>query len=167
MNKSIFITLIALSLLAFGCGGTEQPTNSAAANSASEESESKAEETVAKPESKEVAGLATPTDAVNTFVEGVRAKDEAKMRSALSKATLEKFDAMAKDEKKSFYEIVVGEDYEEMSKQQEMRNEKIDGEKATVEIKSDKTGDWGPMPLVKEDGGWKIALYDNAPKVER
>ncbi len=40
----------------------------------------------------------------------------------------------------------------------ETRNEKIDGDKATLEVKDDITGKFDVMPFVKEDGGWKIAL---------
>lgn len=38
----------------------------------------------------------------------------------------------------------------------EMRNEKIDGDTATIEVKAE--GKWDETPLVKEDGIWKIAF---------
>ena len=40
----------------------------------------------------------------------------------------------------------------------ETRNEKINGNDATVEIKNEKTGGWDAVPLVKEETGWKIAF---------
>ena len=42
----------------------------------------------------------------------------------------------------------------------ELRNEKIDGDKATVEAKDDKTDKWDTVPLIKEGGQWKIAMFD-------
>jgi hypothetical protein len=39
----------------------------------------------------------------------------------------------------------------------ETRNEKINGDKATVEIKGS-DGKWSQNELVKEDGNWKITL---------
>ena len=38
------------------------------------------------------------------------------------------------------------------------RNEKITGDVAILEIKNEKTGQWDPLPFVKEDGNWKLAV---------
>ena len=40
----------------------------------------------------------------------------------------------------------------------ETRNEKIDGNTATLEIQNDQTKKWDAMYFVKEDGDWKVAL---------
>ena len=40
----------------------------------------------------------------------------------------------------------------------ETRNEQIDGDAATLEIKNPVTGGWDKIPFVKEEGRWKIAL---------
>ena len=42
----------------------------------------------------------------------------------------------------------------------ESRNEKIDGDKATLEIKNDKKGTWDTIKFVKEDEQWKISFAD-------
>ena len=39
-----------------------------------------------------------------------------------------------------------------------IRNEKISGDTATIELKNDLTGKWDQMPFVKENGRWKIDL---------
>lgn len=39
-----------------------------------------------------------------------------------------------------------------------MRNEKIAGDTATVEVKDKSSEKWTTLPFVKEDGGWKVAL---------
>ncbi|HUQ30993.1 MAG TPA: hypothetical protein VM095_02690 [Pyrinomonadaceae bacterium] len=41
-----------------------------------------------------------------------------------------------------------------------MRNEKIDGDTATLEMYDDELNDWYVVPFIKEDGQWKIALYE-------
>ena len=43
-------------------------------------------------------------------------------------------------------------------KMPELRNEKITGDTATVEMKRDKSDKWDTVPFVKEDGEWKIAF---------
>jgi hypothetical protein len=40
----------------------------------------------------------------------------------------------------------------------EMRNEKMEGDTATLEIKNAKTESWETIPFVKEGDEWKIAL---------
>lgn len=40
----------------------------------------------------------------------------------------------------------------------EFRNETIDGEAASVELKNSVTGGWDKIPLSRENGSWKIAL---------
>jgi hypothetical protein len=38
------------------------------------------------------------------------------------------------------------------------RNEKIDGDRATLEVHNEAERRWDLVALVKEDGAWKIAL---------
>jgi hypothetical protein len=40
----------------------------------------------------------------------------------------------------------------------ETRNEKIDGDKATLEINDVKKGKWETLNFVREDGEWKLAF---------
>jgi hypothetical protein len=40
----------------------------------------------------------------------------------------------------------------------ETRNEKIDGDTATLEVKDDKKDKWETIHFAKEDGEWKLAL---------
>jgi hypothetical protein len=39
-----------------------------------------------------------------------------------------------------------------------MRNEKIEGDTATLEVKNEKTTEWETLYFVKETDEWKIAL---------
>ncbi len=156
MKKITFLFIIIIAVAGLACTGgdnTAEGTDNTAGT---------VEGTPAAETEKEAGAIATPMEAVKVFIEGIRAKDDKAIRSALSKATVEKFEKMAEEGKVSFFDAVVGEDLEEMSKMPEMRNEKVDGDKATVEMKNDKNGEWDEVPFVKEDGSWKIALFDDA-----
>ena len=78
------------------------------------------------------------------------------MKTLLSDASLK----MAADEAKSqnvpLDEIVERETlFSENQKTVEFRNEKIDGDRATIEMK-DSYSAWNTVPFVREDGTWKI-----------
>ncbi|HUF03428.1 MAG TPA: hypothetical protein VMM38_04560 [Aridibacter sp.] len=167
MKSYLFAVTIIASALALGCGGTANTsdTNDSGNGTASGSPASAADNTPDTTTS-EAGTIASPTEAIKTITEGVKAKDGDMIRSALSKASLKRFDAMSEKENKSFYEVFVAEDFEEMSKLPAMRNEKIDGDKATLELQNDKTGEWDPLPFVKEDGSWKLAIFDGAPEEE-
>jgi hypothetical protein len=47
----------------------------------------------------------------------------------------------------------------------EYRNEKVEGDKATLEVKNP-NGDWEKVPFLKEDGVWKIDKKAFADQME-
>jgi len=103
---------------------------------------------------------ASPKDAIKAFVDGLEAKDEAAVKAALSEKTNKMLDLQTKMTGKGIVDIFNSKEFEEMSKMPEMRNEKIDGDKATLEVKDPKDEKWDEMALVKEDGSWKLAFAD-------
>jgi flagellar hook-associated protein FlgK len=101
----------------------------------------------------------TPTATFKAFFEASKKKDAAGMKKGLSKGTLDMFDKLAKEQNKSTDDMLKEVDKDDKSeKMPETRNEKIDGDTATLEVKNDKTGKWDTLPFVKENGEWKIAL---------
>ena len=101
----------------------------------------------------------TPTATFRAFYEASKNKDAAGMKKTLSKGTLDMFDKLAKEQNKSTDDMLKDVDKDDKSeKMPETRNEKINGESATLEVKNDKTGKWDTLPFVKENGEWKIAL---------
>src|SRR6185503_12566213 len=93
------------------------------------------------------------------FFEASKKKDVPGIRKTLSKGSLEMFDKFAKQQNKTMDEML--KDVDKDSKTETMpetRNEKIDGETATLEVKNEKTGKWDSLPFVKEEGEWKIAF---------
>ena len=106
----------------------------------------------------------SPTATLKAYFEALQKKDAAGLKKTLSKGTLEMFEQFAKAQSppKSLDEALqtglTNTTNNEPNKTPETRNEKIEGEKATLEVKNDKTGQWESVPFIKEDGDWKIAF---------
>ena len=102
---------------------------------------------------------ATPTATFKAFYDASKKKDVAGMKKTLSKGTLDMFDKLAKEQNKTTDDMLKEVDKDDKSdKMPETRNEKINGDTATLEVKNEKTNKWEPLPFVKENGEWKIAL---------
>jgi hypothetical protein len=102
----------------------------------------------------------TPTATFKAFYEASKKKDAAAMKKTLSKGTVDMFDKLAKAQNKTTDEMLKNIDKDDKTPEKipETRNEKINGDTATLEVKNDKTDKWDTLPFVKEDGEWKIAL---------
>jgi flagellar hook-associated protein FlgK len=101
----------------------------------------------------------TPTATFKAFYEASKKKDAAGLKKTLSKGTLDMFDKLAKEQNKSTDDMLKDVDKDSQSERlPETRNEKINGDTATLEVKDDKTDKWDTLPFVKENGEWKIAL---------
>lgn len=104
-------------------------------------------------------GGSSPTATFKKFFEASKKKDVAGIRKTLSKGSLEMFDKVAKEQNKTTDDMLKDVDKDSKSEAMpETRNEKIDGDTATLEVKNEKTGKWDSLPFVKEDGEWKIAF---------
>jgi PBP1b-binding outer membrane lipoprotein LpoB len=108
------------------------------------------------------AGAATPTAAFTAYYEAIKRKDVATVRSLFSKGTLSMMEERAKRSNTTVDEVMT-KGLEEASKEipaavPETRNEKIDGDKATLEAKDDKKDSWETLHFAREDGQWKIAF---------
>lgn len=97
----------------------------------------------------------TPVETFKTYVKALKAKDTKAMKVLLSAATLMMHEQEAKAQNISIDKIIERETLlAEGQTTVEYRNEKIDGEKATLQVKS--SGFWQTIPFVREDGVWKI-----------
>jgi hypothetical protein len=102
----------------------------------------------------------TPTEAAQTFFQAVKNNDAAAIKKVLPKKIVEKIERDAKESGQSedilFKRILMlmgaGSGLDKIP---EMREEKIDGDRATVEAKDEKSGSWKRVPLIKESDGWK------------
>src|SRR5438128_10945789 len=95
----------------------------------------------------------TPTETFKAFYDAARKKNAAGIKKTLSKGLLSKLEDDAKRSNKPFDEYLVNVTLPDTLP--ETRNEKIDGERATLEIKV-RSDTWRPTSFVKEDSEWKL-----------
>jgi hypothetical protein len=95
----------------------------------------------------------TPTETFKAFYEAAKKKDAAGIKKTLSKNLLSKLEDEAKKANKPLDEYLINVSVPDAMP--ETRNEKIDGDNATLEIKV-RNDTWRPESFVKEDGEWKL-----------
>ena len=98
---------------------------------------------------------ATPVETFQTYVKAYKKKDLTTMKLLLSSETIKMHEQEAKAEGVALDDIVkretmLGNDQTTV----EYRNEKIDGNKATLEYKD--SGSWQILQFVREQSEWKI-----------
>lgn len=103
----------------------------------------------------------SPTATFKAFYEAQKKKDVEGMKKTLSKSSLAMMEKAAKDQNKTVDKALT-EGMESpganTDKMPETRNEKIDGDNATLEVQNDQTKKWDKVYFVKEEKEWKIAL---------
>jgi PBP1b-binding outer membrane lipoprotein LpoB len=100
----------------------------------------------------------SPSDVLKQYVAASQKQDIATMKSLLSKGSLELIEKSAKAQNTTIEELLRKESSVKIQNAPETRNEKIEGETATVEIKNETNGEFDmKMPFIKETGAWKIA----------
>lgn len=98
----------------------------------------------------------TPLETLKAYSNAVRKKDTTTMKLLLSDATIKMHQQTAKEQGVTLDEIVQRETlFSPDQKTAEYRNETIEGDKASIEIKN-AYGIWDKIHFVKEDGSWKI-----------
>jgi hypothetical protein len=99
---------------------------------------------------------ATPLETFKTYTKAIKQKDTTTMKLLLSSESIKMHEQQAKEQGVTLDDIVKRETlFTEGQTTVQFRNEKIDGERATLEVKS-AAGIWQTVPFVFEDGQWKI-----------
>jgi Putative lumazine-binding len=102
-----------------------------------------------------------PAATFKTYFEAQKKKDIAGMKQTLSKTSLKMMDASAKEQGLTLDKMIDAQlqnPSSKIDKMPETRNEKINGDSATLELHNEEANRWDTMYFVKEDSGWKIAL---------
>ena len=102
----------------------------------------------------------SPTATFEAFYEAIKNKDVQAYKKTVSKGSLEMLERAAKELDKSLDEYInleMNKPSLKLPDKLETRNEKITGDRATLEIKNNEGG-WSTVPFVKEDGQWKVAV---------
>ena len=101
--------------------------------------------------------LQTPCHTLQTYTQAIKKKDVAKMRALLSKGSIKMAEEQAKAQNIPVDEVILRETlFSPDQKTLKFRNEKIDGDNATIEVENP-FGTFDKVPFIKEDGIWKIA----------
>jgi len=105
--------------------------------------------------SREIVPL-TPRKTFETYIRALKMKDTTTMKLLLSADTIKMHEKEAKAMGITVDEIVKRETiFSEGQKVVELRNEKIDGDKATLEVKNSMRR-WETVYFIRENGDWKI-----------
>ncbi|HEV7844374.1 MAG TPA: hypothetical protein VGO69_11805 [Pyrinomonadaceae bacterium] len=152
----LIAVLAACAIFATACSKTTTNTNNA---NTSTNTSSKATNTTTT-SSTQASG--SPTAVTQASFDAFKKKDVAGFKKTISSAdlkSLEEVMATAKDGKNvdDFLKELMESPDSSMPDTFETRNEKIDGDKATVQYK-DKDGGWKTMYLVKEGSEWKMKM---------
>lgn len=98
----------------------------------------------------------TPLETLQAYVKAFQKKDYTTMKLLLSDATIKMHQESAKAQGVTLDDIVQRETLiSPEQKTVEFRNQKIDGEKATIEMKNN-FGAWDTINFVREQGIWKL-----------
>lgn len=101
--------------------------------------------------------LETPLDTLKAYTQAIKKKDTATMKALLSKGSLKMAADEAKSQNIATDEIISRETlFSPEQKALEFRNEKTEGEAATIEVKNS-SGTFERIPFIRENGTWKIA----------
>ncbi len=99
---------------------------------------------------------ATPVETFKTYTKAAKNKDITTMKLLLSDATIKMHEQEAKAQGRPLDEIIQNETLiGDKQKTVDFRDEKIEGDKATLKFKNE-YGVWENLPFVREDGVWKI-----------
>ena len=165
LSSATFITLVIMTLVLLAAACNSTPTNSNSTTTSTNANNSNARpaaSATATPAAATTSGsLSSPTNTFMAFYEASKKKDVPAVMRTLSKDSVDFLTAEAKKENKTL-EAALTESLKTAdvpAKSPETRNEKIDGDKATLEVKDDKVeGKWDSFNFVRENGEWKIKL---------
>ena len=137
-----------------GNNSANKPANTNTVNTA----EAKPSATPAQPASTDAIGsLATPTDAYRTAYELRKKKDAEGLKKIMSEDIKEFLTMMGEAEKKTLDDVLKEMVEKPQADKAEVRNEKIDGNFATVEYLTE-TGGWKTMDFEKVGTNWLLTF---------
>jgi hypothetical protein len=110
---------------------------------------------------KDLGSYSSPTTTFKAFFEAQKQKDVPGIKKTLSKGSIAMIGHGAEERKKTL-DDALKEGFDDPAfkapSMPPIRNEKIDGDSATLEVQNEENKSWETMYFVKEDSEWKIAL---------
>jgi len=100
----------------------------------------------------------TPTELFKSFYTAAKNKDVDGLKSMMSRAALADWEREAKRRGQSLDDFLVIQGQFFPPNMPEIRNEKVEGDRATLEFKREGAANWSTVRFVKEDGEWKVSF---------
>ena len=98
----------------------------------------------------------TPIGTLKAYTTAIKKKDTTTMKLLLSDASIKMAEQEARAQNVTLDDIVKRDTlFSESQTSLKYRNEKIDGDKATIEVENS-FGSFDTVPFVREEGAWKI-----------
>jgi Domain of unknown function (DUF4878) len=169
----IIAALVAVALAAAACAKTDTNSNNTNTSTNTNKTATVTNTNTSNATSNSASTTGgTPTQAFRALYDAFRSKDVAALKKTIASADLRDIEEASKRQGKTadeFLKSLVEDPSATPPDTLETRNETINGDKATVEVK-DKTGDWDKVSLIKEGGEWKVRLKNDnetADKTEK
>lgn len=109
----------------------------------------------------------TPLETLRAYTQAIKRKDTTEMKLLLSSASIKMAEQEAKAQGRPLDDVVKNETlFGETQTQLRFRNERIDGDRATIEVENS-FGAWDTVPFVKEEGAWKLDKQGIADQMMR
>ncbi len=163
-SKIIFTVLVTAFALGNLACQNSQPVNSSPANATTTTNSKNPVPDVKPPTMTDVpvGNAQTPSEAYRMLFAAVKSQDPVKIKSMLSKGSMGLAE-MASGQQKKTVEEVIKNGFSETTfadNYPQMRDERIKGDFAAVEVFNETRKQWDDVPLIKEDGSWKVAFGD-------
>lgn len=163
-----FTTFFIFTLLLAGCGGPPASngngTNKPNANLGNGNANAGGISTIKKDTGPTTNDAPTFGPVVRMYYEALKKKDDALLKTVLSQEMIKQLEADMKAEKKKGLAAYAAELDQVPETPIEVRNEKIEGDKGTAELKGGTYINWSAIAFVKEDGKWKMSAEN--PEIE-
>jgi hypothetical protein len=159
---TILTAILIFTILLTACPSSETPNKTANTNAANVNANAPKTNagnnntfnTTKTPEVPTTNNAPTITPVVKAYYDALKKKDDAGLRKVLTQDYIKSMEADMKAEGAKSLAAYMA-DIEDLTKPVEVRNEKIEGDKAVAELKGGTYVNWTPFEFAKENGEWK------------
>jgi hypothetical protein len=157
-REILLLTFISLLILMTACGAPESNSANTANGNANVAAGNANHPTMPIPRNDEATFNDAPTigPTIQKYYEALKNKDDAAVRDTLSADFLKTIQDDMKDQKRTDLAAFLAETDYRPGQVIETRNEKIEGDKATAELRGGAYKNWTTFTFAKENGKWKF-----------
>lgn len=109
------------------------------------------------------ADQSTPSAAMRAYYDAARRKNVNALKKLMPSAALKEMQAAGVPAES----VLLAASRDVPATMPEIRNERVDGSQATLEVYNAKTGHWETVAFMKEEGVWKLDLASSEKRRER